>query len=160
MPSAHFYVAGHGKLEEWVRDEIRRHGMEGYFHVLGRLPNAARLSACADVFVLCSSWEGRPVALMEALASGTPAVVTAVGGMPGVVRDNDNGRLVPPGDPVAVAAALLPLLQDATMHQRLSMNALNSSSTNDISHAARTIEDRYVELVRLRQGQMGSTAVA
>lgn len=159
LPAVHFYVAGHGQLEEWIRRQTESHRMGHYFHVLGRVPAAARLSACADVFVLCSSWEGRPVALMEALAGGTPAVVTAVGGMPGVVQDDHNGRLVPPDDPAAVAAALLSLLGDDRTRERLSTNALASGRVHDISHAARTIQDRYVELVAARHGRMSSTAV-
>lgn len=145
-PSAHFYVAGHGPLEEWVRSEARRHRMESYFHVLGRVPTAARLSACADVFVLCSSWEGRPVALMEALAAGAPAVVTAVGGMPDILCDGANGRLVPPDDPCAVAAALMPLLHDVRVRERLSDGALKSGLDYDMSRACNTIESQYQRL--------------
>lgn len=153
IPAAHFYVAGQGPLEQWVRAETRRHGMQGYFHVLGRVPDAARLSSCADVFVLCSRWEGRPVALMEALASGTPAVVTAVGGMPDIVRDSDNGRLVPPGDPAAFAAALLSLLRGTGILERLSRRALASAYGYDISAAAGAIEQRYLQLSAARHGR-------
>jgi glycosyltransferase involved in cell wall biosynthesis len=64
------------------------------------------------VVALTSRSEGTPVALIEAAASGTPAVATGVGGVPEVVRDRRTGLLVPPGDPVSVATQLLTLLED------------------------------------------------
>ncbi len=155
VPSVHFYVAGQGPLEESIRSDSLRARMGDYFHVLGRVPTAARLSACADVFVLCSSWEGRPVALMEALAAGVPAVVTAVGGMPDLVRDGVNGRLVPPDDPWAVAAALVTVLHDVTLCERLSDGALESGSDYDIARACNIIESHYQRLVAARKNGLG-----
>lgn len=66
----------------------------------------------SDVFVLPSFAEGLPVVLMEALASGVPVVATQIAGIPELVRDGENGRLVPPGDAAALADALAALLDD------------------------------------------------
>jgi glycosyltransferase involved in cell wall biosynthesis len=145
-PAANFYVVGHGRLAGWIGAEVQRHGMAGYFHVLGRVPDAARISACADLFVLSSVWEGRPVALMEALAAGVPAVVTAVGGMPEMVQDGHNGRLVPPDDPVALAQAIRSLLDDGSLRDRLSEAASASAGQYDLTRAVRTIESHYTDL--------------
>jgi glycosyltransferase involved in cell wall biosynthesis len=54
--------------------------------------------------------EGTPNVVLEALASGRPAVATAVGGIPDVLADPDSGLLVPPKDPPALAAALIAAL--------------------------------------------------
>jgi glycosyltransferase involved in cell wall biosynthesis len=69
--------------------------------------------------VLSSAWENLPHAAVEALAVGTPVVSTAVGGVPEVVSDGDNGLLVPPNDPDALAAALRRMLDDDELHARL-----------------------------------------
>jgi glycosyltransferase involved in cell wall biosynthesis len=151
VPSAHFYLAGHGPLEPLVASEVKRHEMTNYFHLLGRVPNAARLSASADIFVLSSLWEGRPVALMEALAAGVPAVVTEVGGMPDMVHDNRNGRLVPPSDAEALAAALLSLLEDPVLRLRLSAGASKSGANFDMARASNTIEGHYSRLMADRR---------
>ena len=145
-PAANFYVAGQGPLGEWIGAEVRRHRMAGYFHLLGRVPDAARLAACADLFVLSSSWEGRPVALMEALAAGVPAVVTAVGGMPELVQDGVNGRLVPAGDPVALANAIRSLLDDRSLRARYSAAATAAAVHYDLARAVRALEGYYSDL--------------
>ena len=150
-PSVHFYVAGQGPLENWIRDEVRENRMEDYFHVLGRVTEAARLSACADVFVLCSTSEGRPVALMEALACGVPAVVTAVGDVPDIVEEDHNGRLVPPRDPAALADAILSLIEDAGLRERLSLGAATSAYRHDIARASGVLEEHYLRLSAARR---------
>ncbi len=151
VPAAHFYVAGHGPLEGWVRDQVQRHDMAGYYHVLGYVPDAARLSACADVFALCSAWEGRPVALMEALAAGVPAVVTAVGGIPDLVQDERNGRIIPAADPYAAAGAIAALLTDRQLQERLARGAFESSHAYDMAHSSAMIEQQYLNLVASRR---------
>ena len=60
----------------------------------------------ADVFVLSSDWEGNPLSVMEAMASGKPVVCTAVGGVPELVEDGRCGLLVPPRDTEALAGAM------------------------------------------------------
>jgi glycosyltransferase involved in cell wall biosynthesis len=68
--------------------------------------------AAFDGFVLSSRTEGTPIALLEAMATETPVVATAVGGVPFVVAAGTEALLVPPEDPVALAAALGAALDD------------------------------------------------
>jgi glycosyltransferase involved in cell wall biosynthesis len=92
---------------------------------VGSLPRDRVLSqlAGARAAVLSSAWENLPHAAVEALAVGTPVVSTSVGGVPEVVRDGDNGLLVPPNDPDALAAALRHILGDDELRDRLARNA-------------------------------------
>lgn len=107
-----------------------------------QLETAASLSACpttftgalthdklmalmrgADVFVLNSSYEGLSHLLLESLSSGVPTVATRVGGNPEVIRDGENGLLVPVGDTLALADAIARLVSDDELSQKLSEEA-------------------------------------
>jgi glycosyltransferase involved in cell wall biosynthesis len=70
------------------------------------------LLAASDVFVLASLWEGLGLVFLEAMAAGLPVVATRVSAVPEVVVDGETGRLVPPGDPVALARAMQDLAGD------------------------------------------------
>jgi glycosyltransferase involved in cell wall biosynthesis len=85
----------------------------------GQVEDAARYLQAADIFVLPSSTEGLSVAMLEALSSGLPALVTAVGGAPDVIQDDVNGYLIPPDDLPALKQGLLTLLGDESLRARL-----------------------------------------
>jgi glycosyltransferase involved in cell wall biosynthesis len=90
---------------------------------LGNRRDIPALLAAADLFVLPSLWEGLPLVLLEAMAAGLPAVVTAVGGNPEVVGNGIAGVLVPPGDAHALAKALSSLLNDPLRRERMGQAA-------------------------------------
>lgn len=79
--------------------------------------------ASAGVFVLPSHWEGQPIALLEAMASGVPVVATTVGAVPDVVRDGVDGLLVEPHRPHELADALHGLIKDEAERGRLGASA-------------------------------------
>ena len=80
--------------------------------ILGYRPDAPRLTAAADLFVLASHHEGIPVAVMEALAAGVPVVATRVGGLAEAIDDGTSGRLVPVRRPELLADAIVELAAD------------------------------------------------
>ena len=84
------------------------------------------LHRAADAAVLSSAWENFPLAVVEALAVGTPVVSTDVGGVAEVVRDGENGLLVPAGDPAALAAALWRIVAEPGLRERLAAAAAPS----------------------------------
>jgi glycosyltransferase involved in cell wall biosynthesis len=85
-----------------------------------------RLFRAADAAVLPSAWENFPHTVVEALAVGCPVIATAVGGVPEVVRDGENGLLVSPGDPSALAAAIARYFGDAQLRVHLREAATRS----------------------------------
>jgi glycosyltransferase involved in cell wall biosynthesis len=117
-------VAGDGELraelEAAAGPRIRFLGAQPRERVL-------ELLAAADAVLLSSSWENFPHVLVEALAAGTPAIATRVGGVPEIVEDGVNGLLVPPGDPEALAAAIRRFFEDADLRGRLRTNAAPSA---------------------------------
>jgi glycosyltransferase involved in cell wall biosynthesis len=101
-------IAGSGPAEADLRDQIERTGAP--VRLLGHREDVADLLAACDLAVVTSRWEARQLFAQEALRAGRPLVVTAVGGLPGLVRDG--AVLVPAGDPAAVATAVGSLLDD------------------------------------------------
>jgi len=141
-----FAAAGHGPLEHAVEAEHRRLGLGDRFRLLGFRRDALDLIAAADLFVLASSHEGLPVAVMEALALGVPVVATAVGGMPEAVVDDVDGLLVPAGDPRALADAVLRAAEPITL-ARLAAGAAAAgdrfSSAGSVARIEAVYEQAY-----------------
>jgi glycosyltransferase involved in cell wall biosynthesis len=151
-PRVRFVAVGQGPLEDEIRREHARLGLGERFQLLGYRPDAARILAGCDVFVLASHYEGFPVALMEALALGLPIVATAVGGIPDGVLSGREGLLVPPGEPDRLADALLRVTFDEGLRLGLATAAARRGDDFDITAAARRIESAYAALVA-RKGQ-------
>jgi glycosyltransferase involved in cell wall biosynthesis len=144
-PDALFVFAGSGDLRDEVAADIERRGVGGQVMLLGHVRQGNRLAAAADLLVLSSRSEGLPVAVMEALAAGVPVVATAVGGVPDLVRDGDNGLLCRPGSPGALADALLAAMEPGT-YQRLRAGARDGTGLIDIAATAAWFDDLYTEL--------------
>jgi glycosyltransferase involved in cell wall biosynthesis len=98
-----------------------------------------------DVFVLSSDSEGLPIALLEAMACGVPAVVTAVGAVPEVVDHGRAGVLVPPGDRTALAHEIAALGGDAGRRAALTDAGLRCVKER---HGAETMARNYEALYR------------
>lgn len=107
LPDATLDVVGDGELREELERRAETLGLAGRVRFLGERPKdeVAALMRAADLFVLPSLAENLPVVLIEAQASGLPAVATRVGGVPELI-DDATGILVPPADPAALAAAI------------------------------------------------------
>ena len=144
-----FLTAGQGPLADelpTLRDGL---GLGDRFRFLGYQEDPIRVLAAGDVFCLSSRYEGLPIALLEALAMGLPAVVTDVGGMPSVVRDGVEGRLVPASDPIALAGAIADLA-DPARRAELASHASDRSHDFDIGHAVARQQRLYDELAARR----------
>jgi glycosyltransferase involved in cell wall biosynthesis len=120
---ARLLIAGEGVEREAIEAEIHRLSLWDRVWMLGVRRDVPRLLAAADVFALSSDREGLPIAIIEAMAAARPVVATAVGDIPDVVRDGTDGRIVPPGDPAALAAALIELLGDRERAAEMGRNA-------------------------------------
>lgn len=114
-----FVAVGQGPLQADVEELHRTLGLDGVVTLTGHRPDAVRLMAGCDIFVLASQWEGLPVAIMEALALGLPIVATAVGGVAETFTDGVDARLVPPRDAAALAKAIVEVASDAELRGRL-----------------------------------------
>jgi glycosyltransferase involved in cell wall biosynthesis len=123
MPAVRFLLAGEpdpGNPESVDVESLQRWQSEGHVEFLGHRSDALELNQSCRVAVLASTQgEGVPRALLEAAACGQPLVASDVPGCREVVVDGVTGVLVPPSDADALAAAILRLLQDAELCERL-----------------------------------------
>lgn len=111
MPDVHFVVVGDGELRASLEALASELGLGGCLTFLGWRSDIERVYADLDLVVLSSRNEGSPIALIEAMASGTNVVATAAGGVPDVVRHGETGLLVNPDDPAALSASMEELLR-------------------------------------------------
>jgi L-malate glycosyltransferase len=112
-------LVGDGALRQMLTELCRSLSIEGRVRFLGIRGDVPDVLRALDVFVLTSLSEAASLTLLEAMASGVPVVVTAVGGNPELVRDRIDGLLVPRGDAGATAEAILQILSDREMASRM-----------------------------------------
>ena len=146
-------VLGDGPERASLERQVASLGLSDRVRLLGAgsRDDVIRLFRAADVALLTSAWENLPHTLLEALAVGTPVIATAVGGIPEVVRDGENGLLVPPGDVEAIASAIDRVARDDELRRTLAANA--GASVEELS------EPRILQrIVRAIVGAEGADA--
>jgi glycosyltransferase involved in cell wall biosynthesis len=111
--------------EERLRERAERLGVGSAVRILPPVPPEGVSEHLASAHVIClpSRREGLPLSLIEGMASGLPAIATPVGGIPDLVRDDQNGLLVPVGDIAALSAAIVRLERDEPVRRRLGAQA-------------------------------------
>jgi glycosyltransferase involved in cell wall biosynthesis len=124
IPTIHFILCGlnvtrsNSQLTRWIADE----GLSDCCHLLGVREDMPRIFAAIDIATTSSLSEAFPVVIGEAMACGTPCVVTDVGDSARIV--DRAGIVVPPGDPVKLADALITLMEAGPeVRRRLGVNA-------------------------------------
>jgi sugar transferase (PEP-CTERM/EpsH1 system associated) len=110
---ARLLLIGDGPLRAEAERLLEAAGARELAWLPGERDDVPALLQGLDLFVLPSLAEGISNTILEAMATGLPVVATAVGGNPDLVVDGDTGTLVPPGDPEAMARAILGYLADA-----------------------------------------------
>lgn len=150
VSDARLVVVGDGPDQARLERKVAASGARGRITFLGALPRmeAIRVLAGADACVISSSWENFPHAAVEALAVGVPVVATAVGGVPEIVRDGENGLLVAPGSSVALASALQRLLNDRPLRDSLAAQARPSVDELTVDRVYGRLEEILAEAAR------------
>jgi len=122
MPNAserlRLVMVGDGPLLEAARALLASAGVARYTWLPGRRNDVPRMMRALDLFVLPSLAEGISNTILEAMASGVPVVATAVGGNAELVEAGTTGTLVPPADPVGMAAAIRAYVESPELCRR------------------------------------------
>ncbi len=111
QPDVGFVLFGHGALKQVLLQQIAMLGLSGSVVLAGFRNDLDRFIPQLDLFVLPSYTEGLPNVVLEACAAGVPVVATEVGGTPEVIEHGTSGLLVPPGNPDALAYAILDAIE-------------------------------------------------
>jgi glycosyltransferase involved in cell wall biosynthesis len=147
----HVWLTGEGSDRRAIEARIRRAPLRGRIHLLGARRDIFRIMRRADVVALPSRFEGHPLALLEAMALGRPVLATRVGGVPEIVEHGRTGLLVPPDDPVALAAALGTLQREPALRARL------GAAASARVRASFDVRETVTALESLYRGCLGAT---
>jgi glycosyltransferase involved in cell wall biosynthesis len=157
VPDARFIIAGEGELRPSLERAIKEHHLEKHVLLAGFRPDVLSLHKAFDIFVMSSVTEGLGTSLLDAMAAAKPVVATTAGGIPEVVVDGETGILVPPRDHGAMAAAIVKLLTDVDLRQRMghagqtrarrrfSADRMVQETLRAYKRAARHPHEEYVE---------------
>lgn len=128
LPNAEFWIVGEDAAVLRMKALCRAKGVDSNFRFWGWKPHSALLElyAQADVFVMPSLAEAFGVVFLEAMACGVPVIGSSVGGIPEIIQHGYNGLLVNPGNADELAAAVLQVLRNTTLQERLREGGLET----------------------------------
>jgi glycosyltransferase involved in cell wall biosynthesis len=151
LPNTHFVIVGDGPLKEQLQKSAKKLGIDQNITFTGHKKNVADLLAIFDVKVIASHTEGFSLAMVEAMAMEKAVIATAVGGIKEILREGENGLLVPPKNPEALAEKILYLLQNEHERNRLGTNAFNESQKYNMASHSKKREAVYEKVLALSQ---------
>lgn len=144
-----FLIAGTGECEDEIRQKIDSEGLSDTVIMTGFLNDVEPLMNAMDVQGNCSfGTEATSLSLLQGMSLGKPAVVTDFGGNPGVIKDGENGFLVPIKDAAAMADAIEKLIDNKALNHDMSENAkkmFKKQFTAEVN--TRNIENVYLSLM-------------
>jgi glycosyltransferase involved in cell wall biosynthesis len=136
-------LVGDGPERHRIEKMIQRLGLNRHIMLTGFRSDISNLLRCSDALVLCSETESAPLTLLEGLSSGLPCIATAVGGIPEIIQNGENGLLVQPKNPMELSKRILELNSDRVLRRRLGENARKTVMER---YTAEKIVKRYIDL--------------
>jgi len=147
-----FAIGGQGPLSDMVQNWADITGVSGNVRILGAVEDVAPVLAASDLFLLTSRWEAFPLSIAEAFQCALPVVATDCGGIKELVGP-EVGVVLPVGDTIAIADAVLELIENPDLRRQKSNNARDLSQQARFSPDAvhRQLEDIYQDLLTARK---------
>ena len=155
-PDLRFLICGFSHETGYV-ESLRRQAEDleiaDRVHIVSYPGPVADVWAAIDVHAHASLYDSAPIAIHESMALGLPAVVTRVGGIPDLVEEDVTALVVPPDDPQAFADALVKLLQDPVLSNRMGVAAkARHEARYQVDVMARALEALFTKLLRAQRG--------
>lgn len=141
-PKTKFLIVGAGELEDELRSQVIRLHLEGDVIFLGFRKDIQNLMSQLDFIVLSSLWEGLPLTPIEAFSVGKTVIGTAVDGTVEIIKDGENGFLVPPKSISSIAKKCSELLENTEKRNKFELQA---RKTYEIDYSFRVFKTRIVE---------------
>ena len=136
-----YVICGRGTYESELKKLAEELSVADYIHFLGYRTDIAEICNCADLFVFMSHQEGLPVALMEAMACGLPAVCSNIRGNTDLIEDRKTG-LIADNSPEKVAQAVETMREDGDFREQVASAALQKIKQFDLS----SVEDEMAKI--------------
>ncbi len=153
-PELKLICLGEGEREPELRAYCEEFGLARCVRFEGYRPNVSEWLAAADINVLPTFYEGFPLTVLEAMASGLPTVATNVGGIPEAIQNGVDGLLVPPGNSSSLADALALLLGDSARRVQMGQAARKRFCRHfTLEQQVSCTEKMYLELCDCAHGQ-------
>jgi len=119
FPNVKFLIVGDGSLRKDLENYSKKLGISNKITFTGVRKDIPDILKKIDISVLSSNYEGLPNIILESMASSKPVVATTVGGIPEAVIDGKTGILVPPKNPEALANAIIKLLKNPKLREKM-----------------------------------------
>lgn len=141
-------IAGEGgkDLTEALLQQIKQAELQNTVNLLGNCSDVPGLLSDSHLFLMSSSWEGLPIALIEATMSGLPCMVTDVGGCSEVISICENGVVVEPENPDGYARALERMLAEPAIMEEYSERAIKNRGKYSIEYSINQHRELYISL--------------
>lgn len=146
--NVHFLILGDGPEREKLRAIAASHNLDSVVTFAGLVEDPTPYLAGADIYLMSSDYEGLPVALLEAMSMDCAPVVTAVGGIPAVIRHRENGILYDTEDTNAAADAIVELANSESLRKSLATRArMTVDESFNLRDMVRKLESVYISVI-------------
>ncbi len=154
FPGILFLFAGRDDSGGEVERLAREAGVSENIRFLGYCPEPVEVLTVSDAFLLPSYWEGCPTSLLEAMAQKIPCIATRVGGIPEIISDRENGILISPKAPDAIADALTFIFENPVAAKKMAESAaFTIMSRFSLQRMVREYEDLYAKLIEEKRAR-------
>lgn len=147
FPDAKLVIVGDGELQEALENQTKEAGLSEKVLFEGLQDDIPKYIKDADVFCLSSDFEGMPMTLIEAMAAGMPIVSTNVGGVPDMLT-NERSAILTGLDAAELADAVIRLLSNKDLRERIGKNAFKASQRFSHRHMAQKYISIYKKMLK------------
>ena len=131
IPNSFFIIVGEGPMRHQIQEEIQKLSFKDSIRLAGFREDIPNILASLDLLVHPSyANEGVPQVVLQAMSMGKPVVASNIGGINEVVQNEETGLLIPPRNPMQLAAGIVRLLQHKDMRKRMGQNGRNRVNKN------------------------------